>query len=408
MLKKLRAQVVNRKMENSFKKVKCFIKNEAYATFKNPRAILARVDEFKVRIGPFIRAVEETVYSLRDDNNNKYFIKTVPVPERAKLICEVIGTATGHNDPECKNEHLQRYLVTDYSQYEASFDAIIMDACEFKLYRWIYNILRPEDFDFTDLECIMQDNFCSFKHFIVKIKSRRMSGEMNTSVGNGFTNLMLTKFQLWRYGCTNIRMFVEGDDCLVSYIGPMFDDTIARRLGFRVKMQYFNHPNHASFCGQIFDHHHLRVITDPIKIILNFPWFSMIYRHRPTTWKGLSRAKALSLLYQYPGCPIIQPFAERVLSLTFGVEAIVDMSAEPYTRQLLQSAIVAERICVPIEYATRELMAELFNISITNQLLLERFFSYLDYGPYRCPIIMQYVSQDMKYFYSKYVVEPTY
>jgi len=383
--------------------VKCFIKNEAYPTYKNPRAILARVDDFKVRVAPFIKVVEELVYSLCSAQGIKYFIKTVPVPDRAKLICEVIGHQCGFVDPDTAHLHLQRYLVTDYTSFEASFVRAIMNICEFALYRHVHKLFFDGSYDFSDLECIMSENYCVFRHYIFKLVARRMSGEMNTSVGNGFSNLMLTKFILHEFGCKHVRMFVEGDDCIVSYVGPMLPEGFSAKLGFRVKMVYVPRPNLASFCGQVFDYQHFRVICDPIKVVLNFSWVNMAYANCPSLWRGLARSRALSLIYQYPGCPIVQPFALRILHLTDDVDPVIDLTTTRYWQLLLADAIADSRVLLPIENSTRELMFDVFGISVVKQLLLEDFFSRMPFEPYSHPSILEFCTFDQLHYYSHYV-----
>jgi len=383
--------------------VKCFIKNEAYPLFKFPRAILARGDEFKVFIAPFVKTVEELVYSLVSRRGDFYFIKKVPVPTRPALICRVIGHAQGYVDPLTAHLDLQRYLVTDYSTFEASFKREFMDSCEFVLYRHCLHLFDHPDFDMSSLECIMQDNICMFRHYVFKLLAKRMSGEMNTSLGNGFSNLMLTKFTLSEFGCRNIRIFVEGDDCIVSYVGPMITPQTSLRLGFIVKMLYVPRPNLASFCGQIFDYRHFRVVCDPIKIILNFSWFNCVYKDRPLTWKGLARAKALSLLYQYPGCPIVQPFAFRILELTMGYAPIIDSTLTVYQKNIALEALQLDKTMYRIENSTRELMMEVYSIPISVQHAIESFIETMPYEPFTNSLIMQFTTLDMRRYYSDYV-----
>jgi hypothetical protein len=87
------------------------------------------------------------------------------------------------------------YQVTDYSSFEAHFTAEIMKLVEFQLYRHCTNTL-PIGPKFMSLceEAFTGINRLNSKAFMILIEATRMSGEMNTSLGNGFFNMMVTLF----------------------------------------------------------------------------------------------------------------------------------------------------------------------------------------------------------------------
>jgi hypothetical protein len=388
------------------KTVKAFIKNEAYPMYKAPRAILARSDEFKVLVGPMFKAIEELVYDLKSPNGFPYFIKKIPIPERPKVILENLGDGNGFTDEPLM--HKRRVLVTDYSQFEASFTPEIMDILEMQLYHYMIENL-PEFVKFKELiDTLKAINVCVFRHFKFKIKGRRMSGEMNTSLGNGFSNLMITLFTLTVHGCRDIRLFVEGDDCVCTYWGPVISSDFLVRLGFLVKLKYLTSPCEASFCGNIFDLFSLVVIADPIKILLNFSWINMKYFRSSHAMKmGLLRSRALSLIYQYSGCPVIQPFAMRVLELTKGFKAVLDTTIDGYHKHIYEAAIALEPklqdVLRPVSFKSRELMFSVYEISISFQLMLEDHFAKMEFGPINCPIVLSTVNADMLHYYEHYV-----
>lgn len=347
---------------------KCFIKDESYPTYKVPRAIFARKDEFKIRVGPIFSAIEKEVFNL------KWFVKKVPVPDRAKLLCDKFGSEPGHCDRA--GEHLRRIMATDYSAYESSFIKELMLSIEFVLYDYMTQEL-VDHIPFMKLirRVLTNKNVCKFRKAIVRIIACRMSGEMNTSLGNGFTNLMIFLFGMFIHDITHFDAIFEGDDCLAVYTGPKLSQSYWSKFGFTVKLEYLPSINVASFCGQVFDFDTLTVVSDPIKIILNLAWVNSKYgMARQEKLYGLLRTKALSLIYQYPGCPVIQSIGLCYVRLTEGIKAVVDEHDDAYHLYIVRAALRHDYVYVPVSMSARLVMVEKFGVSIMDQLFLERYF----------------------------------
>lgn len=354
---------------------KCFIKDESYPAFKIPRAILARKDECKLRLGPIFKLIEEEVFKL------PVFVKKVPVVERAKLIRDLFGELPAWTEESCQDEgdrysFMRRIMNTDYTAFESSFTRDVMMEVEMRLYRFMVRNL-PEGPRFLEIldKAVMSENLLVFKTLVSTVLAGRMSGEMNTSLGNGFTNLMLFKFAMFVFGCEHDECLIEGDDCVSSYLGPIIPSSFWSSLGFNIKLVYLKSPNLASFCGQIFDFDSLTVISDPLKNVLNLAWSSMLYAkstHR--TKMGLLRSKALSMLHQYPGCPILQSVARCYVRLTEGFRFKIDMSMSAYKRAEIRRMCEAPIVYRDISYSSRLLMEEVFGFSILEQIEVEQYF----------------------------------
>jgi len=384
--------------------VKCFIKNEAYPFYKYPRAILARTDDFKVLVGPIFKVIENHLFSMKSEQGHNYFIKKIPVPERATYILDVLGLEIAYNDVATCDQNLRRYVVTDYSSFESSFTRDIMLACEFQFYYKCLSLLPDGHYFSSLLDQLLNFNRCFFTEWKFLIRARRMSGEMNTSLGNGFSNLMLTKFLLDRIGAMDVRLLVEGDDCIFTYVGPMFTPDLVNSLGFKLKFLFVQSPNYASFCGQIFDLTHLVVVCDPIKVILNFAWTNMKYFRSSNAIKmGLVRSKALSLIYQYSGCPVVQSFARAMLRCSEGYKPVVDQTIDAYHRWLYIESLSIIPNYKDIQMSTRQIVEEVFNISIIHQEILENYFDNYCFGPIYSNIIKEYCHEDQIHYFENYV-----
>jgi len=257
-------------------------------------------------------------------------------------------------------------------------------------------------------EFIAGENLCHCKNIRYKVTATRMSGEMCTSLGNGFSNLMFTLFMAEENGCTDIRIVVEGDDGLCSMEGkvPGIDDF--KQLGLTLKMEEHEDINAASFCGLIYDELDMNNVTNPIPVLLDFGWCKAKYGTCKQSIKmGLLRCKALSMAYQYPGCPIIKNMAHAFLRLTQGCR-IYEGDMNEYERsEFKQMQDELEKNGLPIKVIgtnTRFLVERKFGISIIDQLLIEKYFDELEaIEPIHHPSIDFYCTPVWRRTYCDYV-----
>lgn len=341
--------------------VKSFIKDETYPEFKHARGINSRTDMFKIAVGPIFRLIEETIFKL------PYFIKKIPVADRPAFITQLLSFEGA------------KFFEGDFKAFESHFTKEIMENCEFILYEHMVSLL-PEGRDWMKLvrEVIGGTNHCLYKYFTVDVEATRMSGEMNTSLGNGFTNLMLLLF-LFKLKGQDVKLVVEGDDSLTSFAGEPPTEEDFKKLGFSIKCNVRESLNEASFCGIIFHPDDLINVTDPVDVIANFGWAGRTYvSARRGRRLALLRCKSLSYAHQYPGCPIIQELAFYGLRATSGVEVRHfvenDRALSLWEREQLRSAIncpIPDPIPVPLK--TRLLMEKLFGVSVDLQEEIEQY-----------------------------------
>jgi len=223
-------------------------------------------------------------------------------------------------------------------------------------------------------------NKCVFKHFSVELEATRMSGEMNTSLGNGFANLMLMLFMCEEVGSTFCDGVVEGDDGLFSITGPTPTKADFETLGLRIKLEEHNDISTASFCGIIFDSQDRCNLVDPRKVVMTFGWACSRYvAARDSKLRALLRCKSLSLVYQYPGCPIVQALGLYGLRITTEV-SIGEMFRVINTKGYNSYHRTRELASIGKQWKTRE-------IGMNTRLLCERVFgisveAQLDYEKY--------------------------
>jgi len=335
--------------------VKCFIKTESYPigdVIKPARGIMSRSDWAKVHMGPAMRSIEKEVYEMKQDDGNPFFIKHVPVNQRHLYVDSLRSAGC-------------RYLVTDYTAFESSFASPLMKVCECELYRYMLSA-NPKLAAWIN-NTLTGDNKLRFPGGTrATVRGRRMSGDMCTSLGNGFTNLMLMLFFSQRNGL-RCRGFVEGDDGVFAVQGdipPNFAEQFGL-LGFVIKMAEFSSPGLGGFCGIISaDSGNVR---DPVRFLSTFGWTHSCLEAGDDVMHSLLRAKAMSAAYESPQSPVVRPLADRILELTAGYTArFVD---DGYHE--LPPAGTAVPRYNPSQ-ATRDLFAELFGVPVTAQLEMER------------------------------------
>ncbi len=353
-------------------KIKAFIKDETYPEYKHLRGIYSRSDDYKVLVGPFFQKFGDRLFE------SPYFIKKIPV----------------HMRPEKIEEKLRRFdniFCTDFSCYEATFVSKLM-----AIEHWVYNFALQKHGKkkyFNDLIARMRDvNIIDFKNFTVKLKGKRMSGEMNTSCGNGLMNFLITMYVLEQSGNNldkDVDGYFEGDDgingCKILPTAQIYVE-----LGCNIKIEVPSDLSTASFCGNVFVPGINHNVTNPMEASVRFGWTTAKYRFaNDNSMKNLILAKSISLLYEYPGCPILKSLAHyglRVSSfekkkreLRNIVGSYANHSSNTYYKSKMLSAVEQiEKFGLPdeeIHIETRMLVEKLYSISVGQQLLVE---SYLD------------------------------
>lgn len=367
--------------------VKLFTKVENYPSCKHARGINSRTDVAKCYFGPYFHLIEQIVYE------NPAFIKHVPVRQRPRYIQDMLARYPGP------------YLETDYSQFEKHFTPAIMNAVEMQLYRYMLSNFPSV---FRDIKrALTGTNRCYANSFMLKVKGKRMSGEMCTSLGNGFTNLVLANFIAYRKGGV-IQGVVEGDDGLFHCTVPLSSADFLE-CGFTIKMLQHDDLLQSSFCGLIMSGD-LSTMTDPVKVMLGVGWTSSNLRMcNDVVLKGLLRAKALSLAYEHPQCPILYRLALSLLVRTEGV--VPRFSTNWYESSLLQEVErFKEETQLMLQKGpsprTRIDFARVFGIPIPVQLRIEQELSEWHGGALDGPwtrYVCRAVHPDCRMYASRYV-----
>jgi hypothetical protein len=351
----------------------CFPKAESYPEYKYPRTISARVDVCKVAFGKYFKLIEGELYEGKViPSNRRYeFIKHVPVPDRPAYIEEKVGKLS----PDTK------YAATDYTSFEAHFTPEVMARVEFQLYDYMTQFLDGHATFMQMLDVVLAGtNHMIFREFEAMLLGTRMSGETNTSLGNGFFNLMAFSYACHVSGALNLRGVVEGDDGLFSFEGCAPTAETFSEMGLIIKLEYHPDLHSASFCGIIYDPEDKANITEPYSVLVDTPFTSTYYATaKDDTLKLLLKAKAYSLAYQYPRCPILSHYAEFLLRVTSDVSddrvlALLEGNAMSMWDKSTLARAVGSAAKTEVGFNSRNLMFEKFGISISDQQYIESYF----------------------------------
>lgn len=322
-------------------KVESHVKEESYVEYKHARTINSRPDVFKAWFGPICKTIEHEVYGL------KYFVKEKTLEQRVEQVRALKGKL-----PYC--------FSTDFTAFESHFTPAIMQVLEFNLYR---HCLAKADYDYL-IKVIGGRNKLRMRYgHGAECDGRRMSGEMSTSLANGFSNLMLALFIAEERGGA-LDGVVEGDDGLFV-TNFIMNDCDYKNLGFTIKICKELDPCTAQFCGLVFGDDG-NVIKDPRRVFQKYAWITKYIGVREAKARSLMMGKAISLAYETPNCPILGLLARKTLSDLAGTTALFVEDG------FHCSHVDFEPGPLNVTLESRHLMAQKFNISVDQQLEIER------------------------------------
>lgn len=350
--------------------VKTHMKWETYPAAKHARCINARADAFKVFYGPIVAAVEKEIFS-----NTDLFIKKVPVRDRPKHLRDLLSR--GHGPIK----------VVDFESYESLFTAAQMKIEAAVGEYFLLNCPQALG-DWRQAQKVKQgSNKLSNKFFTVRLRATRNSGEMDTSMANGVHNSIVVDFLRWYYelGSENEPRNCEGDDSIGTEGTGFPTEDMFLSVGIRAKIETYDRLEEASFCGCVFDPDDGRIVTDPRDVLSTFGFASGRYAMcRKTRLMELLRAKSLSILHQYPGCPILVSLGLYGLRMTRGIDLrrylSKDKSISMWEREQLQEAMLMKwkDLGVAPGSKTRLLVEQLYGISVESQIRIEKYLDDLN------------------------------
>jgi len=350
---------------------KCFIKSEFYESPKHCRWINSRSDRFKSVVGPIIHKTEKIIYNTRI-NGHKWFVKGEDITQLPRKIKRVL-----------KNKYK---VETDFSSFESGFSPYFTDAVECELFRHMLKFNKPEldavlkvYYQETKMKLagVMQNVLIPrlerlvSRNYVAKVTGLRLSGEMWTSLGNGFSNFMIFQYEAKLKGA-NLIGLVEGDDGIFSCSIQLIQNAEIEQYGFRIKITYELEINKTCFCGNLFDQHEENLIIGPEQISRLMWTCQRKYMNcSERVCKELLKCKAMSLYVQGKHTPVAGWLAFKTQQLLKKYKSRYEGGNYWWDRTILELSKNEKFVEPKITMAARILYAVKFNIPISEQLEIE-------------------------------------
>jgi len=338
-------------------KCKSFPKREIYPMPKKVRLINSRTDWFKAIVGGCVHKMEKQVFSLPQ------FVKYYN-PER--LPKKLLKIAQFYYKAE-----------TDYTSFESCFVPSYTAQVELRLFRYMLKnnpkILKVVEASYYS-KGKPRVNVLGNDHFVAHVIGSRMSGEMWTSLANGFSNLMNMKYLMATlYPNVKYECFVEGDDGILGLDQKCLRKEDFTSLGFNIKMTYHLDIRSTSFCGNLFDPDVLEQVINPGNIVRLFYTVTAKYLNaRPKILTQLLRSKAMSLYTVGCHTPIVAILAWKIIQIIGFGKYRIDPARRFWNHRMLRHFFDIEYKKPVIDIRNRNIYEDKFGILIHDQLEIEK------------------------------------
>lgn len=272
-----------------------FIKNEGYPSGNKPPRLIAFPQEGEKLL--MSMAFYHIMYPLF---SSVFCTKEVTEHDRPKIIEERLG-------------ELPNRFVADYTSFECVPNKLMMQLGEHRVLR---PLVSPEYhflFDYIERGGTLRAK----NGFMIRTSAVQYSGRYTTSLCNTIRNkLLMDAVALYLgIGLQGYRGVFEGDDSLTSWPSHVEQDDIESalgKLGVAADIKRIEKFGKAGYCSTYWNDSY-ELVYDPIKVVATFPFSSSQLSHSPKNALPLLAAKAMSLAYRAPGCPISWSISRRYI-----------------------------------------------------------------------------------------------
>jgi len=225
---------------------------------------------------------------------------------------------------------------------------------------------------------------CNGKIVHYNVPATRMSGDMSTSLGNTFMNLVLC--HVIHHHATGtydgFRGVCEGDDALFCVPPGDWENLNMEPYGFVLKVEQYDDLHTAGFCQLKWSPTTLSRCRDPLLVMAK----SCVSINCPLSASDkliaeYARAKAFSIIAETPRCPILNALANSILNLLgpgyarFNVDA---WHAEKYAKRDPNFSApngvyrtFVERFDDTVDETLRPIIESEYGVTIEQQMLIE-------------------------------------
>lgn len=356
--------------------IKMFVKAERFNPFEkqnpDPRAIQFRDPRYCVELASYLQPIEHYLYITKFGSltRTRTIAKGLNAVDRASTLMQKL---TNFDEP--------LVLSLDASRFDKHVSLELLQ-CEHLL----YTIVNPDPRLAQLLSWQLYNKCFSDNGMVYKVRGRRMSGDMNTALGNCILMvcMIITAFEM--IAVKKYDLLDDGDDIVViieksSYPSVAALPDVFTGFGMTLKVEgAVSNIHEIVFCRSQM----IEFEPGKYKFVRNYKdvvskalcgvrhWANLTYRQRTLHSIGLCEL-VLNL-----GIPVLQEFACAILR---NVEGDFDIHYAPdglkarFSRELKLLNIPLEYVKpVRITDSARVSFASAFNLSIPEQLALEQRF----------------------------------
>lgn len=356
--------------------IKAFVKAErtdgSAKANPDPRMIQFRDPKYCVEISRFLKPIEEHLYRIKGVSRGvprtRNVAKGLNQVERASLLRRKL------------REFVDPVVVgLDASRFDKHVNEVLLK-CEFKVYESCN--ASPE---FMRLLRAQLKNTCYTTRGIkYRTRGRRMSGDMNTALGNCVIMLlMLLAYLDW---CPKYDTLDDGDDVLVIIEATSEAELLRTvkpeflKFGMNVKVESVARKlSEVEFCQSkvVYAGGGFKFVRNPLKV-LSCALSGVRYFNNPHGRRNLLYSIGTCELVLSLGVPVLQAFALAIRRNAAGRynQNFLGETEHRLNRELRTYGMkITDIEPLAVTDEARDSFAESFGISVDDQLLYEKFFS---------------------------------
>lgn len=356
--------------------IQAFVKLEKLVDVsKDPRMIQARGARFNVALGNYLKGFEHRLYGIRGEGKlrgilppGRLIVKGMNSVQRAALL---------QTQWDSMRKPVQ--LALDCSRFDAHCSVPLL-----KIEHSVYLSCFRNEPELQRLLAWQLKNVCFTRSGLrYEVVGRRMSGDMNTALGNCVLMIVMLAAAMAELGVPvdQFRMADDGDDCCLM-VEHEYSSRVSAglpaiflRYGHELKIESVaTEFRKLRLCGaspiQVGDV--LRMITEPGRAMGKARVHPKVYSGRflPSYVATVGQC----MLAMHAGCPVLQAHA---LALRRASKTLLRECPGSYLYKLDPDAFVSAT-SEPVTERAREDFAVAFGMDVTIQLEIEAWFDSLE------------------------------
>jgi len=366
----------------------CYVKTFTKAEYRKPggapRCIQPRSPRYNVKLGRYLKKIEHTIFNAIDEifdstGEHKTVAKGLNMVERGEVIAEMWNT---FNDPIA--------IGVDASRFDQHINRLLLELEQEIMLMWSEGEGSPGD-DLPPLKWLLSKQLVNKGRYTgpdgsikYEVQGARMSGDMNTSLGNVIVmcSLMYSFFE--HCGLLGlVKLFNDGDDCVIILERKNKDKFVNdlqgwfRRAGITMEFDgIYTTLEEVEFC-QSRPVHTARgwtLVPRPSKrlysdLISDKPLASKKVFNR---WLGAVAGCGLATC---SGVPIFDAYYSWIARTA---EPWIPREGDHYYKYTTQRAFGLEIKSSPVPFKTRMSFYFAYDISPIEQIAMENYYRKLD------------------------------